>query len=81
MELSLFLTAAEVAELTGIKRGHDGRTRGQLQCEHLRKNGIPFFQNASGEPKITRSYIEGRGSEQVNKPAPRWEPSVLQKAA
>lgn len=76
----LFLTAQEVAELTGIKRGHDGKSRAQLQCDHLRRLGVPFFPNASGDPKITRAYIEGR-QEQPVKPQKGWQPAVLQKAA
>lgn len=76
----LLLNSEEVADLTGIRRGHGGRTRAQLQCDHLRRLGIPFFPNASGEPKIARAYIEGR-AEEVSKPQKGWQPAVLQKAA
>lgn len=77
---ALFLSPEEVAELTGIKRGYSGKSRGQLQCEHLRKLGIPFFPNAAGEPKIARSYIENR-VQPTDKPKKGWEPAVLQKVA
>lgn len=74
--MTLFLTQEEVAELTGIKRGRDGKTRNQLQCEHLRRNGVPFFPNASGEPKIARSAIEG-GSKAAQPKQTGWRPAAL----
>lgn len=68
----MFLTEKEIKELTG-------RTLKHLQCEVLRKNGIPFFLNASGRPVVAVSAIEGRGA------APHqpkgWKPSVIRKAA
>lgn len=77
---TLFLTAEEVAELTGIKTGKHGKSRSQLQCEHLRKLGVAFYPNAAGEPKIVRSALEGRRD-----PTPEtkqgWTPSVLKKVA
>lgn len=76
----MFLTPEQVADLTGIKRGRKGKSRGQLQCEHLRKNGIPFFQNACGDPKVACAYIEGRVTDVV-KPETQWQPNVLKKAA
>jgi hypothetical protein len=77
----MFLTIEEIAELTGIKRGRDGKPRAYFQCEHLRKLGIPFFPNASGEPKVARAVIEGRIESSIPKPQPKWQPAVLQKAA
>lgn len=74
----MFLSADEIAELTGIRRGRDGKTRGQLQGEHLRGQGIPFFVNASGEPKVARAFFEG-----IKKPEPpkkAWEPAALRAA-
>jgi hypothetical protein len=44
--MSMFLTSDEVGELTGIKRGRDGKTAHHLQCEHLRLKAIPFYVNA-----------------------------------
>lgn len=79
---ALFLTTEEVAELTGIKTGRNGKTRAQLQCDHLRKVGIPFYPTAAGEPKIARSIIEGHGaiSDQGSKKTP-YIPAALRKAA
>ncbi|MGB2832950.1 MAG: DUF4224 domain-containing protein [Methylotenera sp.] len=74
--MSLFLTPQEVAELTGIARGRDGFTREQMQADHLRKLGIPFFPNASGRPMIARVVIEG-GTQQQKQPKQTWQPAVL----
>lgn len=74
----MFLTAKEVADLTGIRKGADGKTRAELQCAHLRRIGVPFWPNAAGEPKVPRSHFEG------GKPAPQkqaWKPALLQSAA
>lgn len=74
--MSLFLTPEEIEDLTGIKRGRDGKSRGQLQCDHLRKQGIPFFPNAAGEPKVARAFIEGR-DKTTQEPKSRWKSNVL----
>lgn len=74
--MSLFLTQEELAELTGIKRGRDGKSRNQLQCEHLRMFGVPFIPNAAGEPKVARSAIEGS----IKTTAPKqsgWRPAAM----
>lgn len=78
---TLFLTSEEVAILTGIKRGRAGKSRNQLQCEHLRAVGIPFFPNAAGQPKVPRSYIEGTDLTGPNETKKRWQPHALRKAA
>ena len=71
----MFLNNDEIADLTGIKRGRAGKTRGQLQCDHLRRIGVPFFVNAAGDPKVARSFFEGG---QQKEPAPRkWQPAAL----
>lgn len=71
----MFLTPDEVAELTGIKRGRDGKTRDELQCKHLREHGIAYFPNASGQPKVAKSFIEGGKSERTKKTA--WQSAIL----
>lgn len=76
--MSLFLSDSDIAELTGIKRGRDGKTRAQLQCQFLREHGIPFIANIKGEPKVCTSYLEG-GKQTKQKEA--WKPRVLQTAA
>jgi len=73
----MFLTDKEIAELTGIKRGCNGFTRAQLQCKHLRENGIKFFTNTRGEPKIPKAFIEGGQQTTTN----AWQPRILQKTA
>lgn len=73
--MSIFLSAEEVAELTGIKRGRDGKTRDELQRQHLREIGIAFFPNASGQPKVAKSFIEGGKSERPKKTA--WQSAIL----
>ncbi len=72
----MFLTPDEVAELTGYKRGRDGKSRDQLQCEYLRRMGIAFYPNAAGQPKIARAFIEG-GAKSAEKKQTSWEPSLL----
>ena len=73
--MSIFLSPEEVAELTGIKRGRDGLSRNEMQIEHLRKQGIPFFPNASGRPIITKAAVEGATQTSAKKQA--WQPKVL----
>lgn len=74
--MSLFLTDAEVAELTGIKRGSNGKTRAQMQCAHLVQIGVPFRPNVLGEPKISRDYINNV-SALPPKVAANWQPAIL----
>lgn len=63
-----FLTAAEIAELTG-RRAH------RLQIETLRAQGLPFFLNAAGKPMVPRSAIEGKSAPAAAKPARKpWQP-------
>lgn len=71
----MFLTAEEVANLTDIRKGKNGKTRAQLQCEHLRSIGIPFFPSACGEPKIARCFFD-KAAPAPEKKVP-WHPRVL----
>lgn len=71
-----FLSAEEVAELTGIQTGRRGKTREQLQVEWLRTSGIPFWTNARGRPIIARAAIEGRQATE-EQPRKKWQPKVL----
>lgn len=68
----LFLTAAELKELTGF-------TLRDRQISHLRKSGIPFIPNAHGKPVVTRYAVEGRPDQHVNQQT-EWQPKVLQSA-
>lgn len=49
----MFLTRAQVAELTGAKIK-------RLQIAHLRANGIRFYVNAAGWPVVPVSAIDGK---------------------
>ncbi|WP_186104530.1 DUF4224 domain-containing protein [Burkholderia gladioli] len=71
----LFLTAEEVAELTGIGIGRKGQTREELQVAWLRTSGIPFWTNARGRPIIARAFFTGQKTEVP--PRPKWQPKVL----
>ncbi|WP_322742799.1 DUF4224 domain-containing protein [Alcaligenes faecalis] len=81
MGADVFLTPAEVAELTGINKGKriSGHLlhREQLQVQWLRTSGIPFFENARGRPIVARAAIEGRTAGGDPKPVRAWQPSVL----
>lgn len=72
----MFLTDDQLAELTGIRTGKDKKKREQLQCEHLRKMGIPFYENARGKPVVVAAALLGRA--QAEQPKPKWQPKVLQ---
>ena len=63
----MFLSQQELRVLTGrkIKR---------LQCEQLRRLGIPFFVYASGRPVVTCSAIVGRTAPVQNL---SWKPGIL----
>lgn len=50
---SMFLTAAEVAELTGARRR-------SAQVEELARRGYPIELNRAGRPLVLRSVVEAR---------------------
>lgn len=64
----LFLTDAELAELTGRKRRY-------LQIDALRRMLIPFHVNARGRPIVTRAAVQGQQAAAAAAPA-RWAPSL-----
>jgi hypothetical protein len=73
--MSTFLTAAELADLTGVRIGKDKKTREQLQATELKRMKIPHFVNARGCPVVARAVIEGGAIQ----PAPQhkgWEPAL-----
>lgn len=71
----MFLTAQEVAELTDVRQGKNGRTREQLQIDALRRMKIPFHVSAIGRPKVARSVIDGVHQEQ--QAGGGWEPAPV----
>lgn len=64
--MTLFLTRAEVAELTGahIKR---------RQIAVLVRNGVRHTINAAGWPMVTRAAVEGRAEPAQD--AKTWKPN------
>jgi hypothetical protein len=62
---NMFLTADELAELTGRKVK-------SKQIEALRRMGVPFRVNAVGKPVVTRVAIEGPRAEVATEPAALW---------
>jgi len=75
----MFLTDKQLAELTGIRIGRNGKTREQLQCEHLRRVGIPFYPNARGKPMVLLDALLGQRHAEAKKP--KWQPKVLMQAS
>lgn len=63
--MGIFLTAEDLAELTGRKIK-------SKQIEALRQMGVPFHVNAVGKPVVSLSALEGR--KQPAAPAPAWQP-------
>lgn len=72
---SMFLTAKEIADLTGIRIGKHGKTREQLQTEQLKRMKIPHFVNARNCPVVARAVIEG-GAQQPPPQHKGWEPAL-----
>jgi hypothetical protein len=70
-----FLTPEEVAELSGIRMGRNGKSREEMQVDWLRTSGIPFWTNARGRPIIARVAIEGRPA--TEQPKKKWVPKAL----
>lgn len=64
---ALFLTRAEVAELTGA------RTK-RRQISVLVRNGIRHTINAAGWPMVARAVIEG-GAQSDAQPSRAWKPN------
>lgn len=68
----MFLTPAELAELTGYKRP-------SAQARWLTSHGWRFALNAAGHPRVARAYFErrmvardGRPLAVVDCPPPDW---------
>jgi hypothetical protein len=55
----MFLTPDEIAQLTGIKRGH------AKQCAQLDRMYIPYRINARGEPIVVKAYLLGTKHEET----------------
>jgi hypothetical protein len=66
----LFLTAAELRDLTGYALK-------DRQIAQLRTMGIAFRLNGHGKPVVTRAAVEGTATQQGAQSA-GWQPAVLQ---
>ena len=65
-----FLTQEELFDLTGCKQA-----KGQIKV--LKENGIPFFTNIKGQPRVTRDWIHGKQYKAPQKQKKDWRPNVL----
>lgn len=68
------LTPHEIADLTDVRTGKDGKSREQLQINALRSMKIPFFVSATGRPKVAQTVIEGGRMEAPKQES--WSPSL-----
>jgi len=74
---NMFLTPEEIAELTGIKRGSNGKSREQRQITALKSMGVPHYVNVARRPIVARAVIEGASSAIAKANLPlieSWEP-------
>lgn len=76
--MSAFLDPADVAFLTGIKRGRNGQSRDELQAAQLRQMGVPFYLNAARRPIVARAAVEGGQVSKQEKSTP-WRPNAAAK--
>lgn len=71
-QTEMFLSDEQVIKLTGRKTK-------KLQCEHLKRLGIPFHQNAAGKPVVCRVHVEvlpPAANEPESEPT-GWKPNKL----
>lgn len=66
-----FLSAEELRELTGVRRGKDKRTCHEMQIEWLQASGIQFYINAAKRPVVPREAVLGK--KQVHVKNDNWE--------
>jgi hypothetical protein len=73
---STFLTPKEVAELTGIQRGRNGRSYAEMQVDWLLRQGYPARLNAAGRAIVPRSAVEGTRQAPPPKQESTWMPDA-----
>lgn len=71
MVTPMFLNPSDIAELTGVKIGRAGKTRGQCQAAALKTMRIPFYLNMAGRVIVARAMLEG-GVNKIAEPT-TWE--------
>lgn len=64
----MFLTDEELYQLTGYKQA--GK-----QCVVLRKQGVAFFTNAAGHPRVVRAVLEGGKQPNPAQSMKQWRPT------
>lgn len=67
--MSLFLTPADLRDLTGYQRAHD-------QIRWLRARAYIFELGGDGRPRLLRSYVEQRLGGSMAPPAPARAPRL-----
>ncbi|MFZ4480140.1 MAG: DUF4224 domain-containing protein [Rhodoferax sp.] len=72
----MLLTPNEIADLTDIRTGRDGKSREERQLDALKKMKIPYFISAIGRPKVSRSVIDGVKSAPIEE---SWEPALARR--
>lgn len=72
----LFLSEAQVKELTGIRRGRAGQRAAELQVKWCLDHGIAAHLNAAQRAIVLRSSLEGRQASRQAKPTAEWTPNA-----
>lgn len=71
-----FLSPAEVADMTGIRRGTKARPYAVLQVEWLIAHGYPAHVNRAGRAIIARSAVEGKRQAPSKVTKTEWTPDA-----
>lgn len=74
--MSIIVAEKDMDEITGICRGSNGHSKYQMQCDFLRRAGIPFIENARGRPIVAVAAIEGRKQKEETMKV-SWQPRVV----
>ena len=70
VQTDTFLNPDEMQDLTGYKAA-------SKQCQQLRSQGIPFFVNARGYPRVVRDVLSGSPKKAATpKPEKTWQPNI-----
>ncbi|WFC66471.1 DUF4224 domain-containing protein [Achromobacter denitrificans] len=72
----MFLSPAEVAEMTGIRRGTKGKPYPVLQVEWLLAHGYPAHVNRAGRAIVARSAVDGQHQRAAEPANTEWTPDA-----
>ena len=64
----MFLDDEELAELTGYRQA-------RKQVAMLKRQGVPFYLNAAGHPRVVRAILEGKHAAKASTANTDWTPS------